>query len=310
MASAFALALARESSQASNGRRLSYGGSTATHLQGNACGQSPDGAGTLRARRARIHPSLNAATNWSCGTGTGARSPPGFQPHSTSLSSPTCLSSASKSRSPLLLLVLDHRAQLRGGQADPGHLLVRRRQRPVRCAGRRVRAVAGGRIGFGMAGGAGQARRALAFGAAHHAIVCGVPASNCNGASPGIWQLLAARMLEHLLTVAKASTALRLLLRADARAAGGEQGEAGKRRTRCVSASAWSSPHAFAAWPASRQAGSGSSRRRWPVSANTRVGHGRRDRRRAGFADAARSFPCSARYALRPPASRSCRSTW
>jgi hypothetical protein len=36
--------------------------------------------------------------------------------------------------------VLDHRAQLVGRQADPGHLVIRRRQLPVRCARRRVRA--------------------------------------------------------------------------------------------------------------------------------------------------------------------------
>src|SRR5207244_340344 len=44
--------------------------------------------------------SLNLATNWSCGTDTGDRSPPGFQPQSTSLSSLTCVISAAKSRPP------------------------------------------------------------------------------------------------------------------------------------------------------------------------------------------------------------------
>src|SRR5437899_7749815 len=43
---------------------------------------------------------LNLATNSSCGTETGARLPPGCQPHSTSLSWSTCLISAVKSLPP------------------------------------------------------------------------------------------------------------------------------------------------------------------------------------------------------------------
>src|SRR5687767_5372280 len=49
---------------------------------------------------------LNAATNSSCGTDTGARLPPGCQPHSTSLSSATCSSMASRSRPPFCFLSL------------------------------------------------------------------------------------------------------------------------------------------------------------------------------------------------------------
>src|SRR5690242_1681285 len=56
--------------------------------------------------------SLNLATNSSCGTDTGDRSPPGFQPQSTSLSSLTCVISAAKSRPPLrcLSLIVSHSA--------------------------------------------------------------------------------------------------------------------------------------------------------------------------------------------------------
>src|SRR5918996_681246 len=49
---------------------------------------------------------LNRATNTSCGTDTGSRSPPGCQPHNTSESSLTCLVNASKLRPPLAFLSL------------------------------------------------------------------------------------------------------------------------------------------------------------------------------------------------------------
>src|SRR6267378_3881119 len=56
--------------------------------------------------------SLNLATNSSCGTDTGDRSPPGFQPQSTNLSPLTCVISAAKSRPPLrcLSLIISHSA--------------------------------------------------------------------------------------------------------------------------------------------------------------------------------------------------------
>src|SRR3989441_8766327 len=50
------------------------------------------------------------------------------------------------------LLVLDHLAERGGRETDPRHLVVRRRQPPVRRAWRRGRAVARGRGGFAMAG--------------------------------------------------------------------------------------------------------------------------------------------------------------
>ncbi|MNY29725.1 hypothetical protein D3C86_1637840 [compost metagenome] len=65
--------------------------------------------------------------------------------------------------------VLDHAAKLIGWQANPGHFVGRWRQAPVRRARWRLGAVAGRRIGFGVAAGAGQTGRPFAVHPAHHA---------------------------------------------------------------------------------------------------------------------------------------------
>src|SRR2546425_13180261 len=84
------------------------------------------------------------------------------------------------------LLAFDGRAQLGRREADPGHFMLGGWKPPVRRAGRRVRAVAGGWVRFAVAGRARQPGRPVALGPRITPIACLTPASNCSGASPGM----------------------------------------------------------------------------------------------------------------------------
>src|SRR5688572_14307612 len=68
----------------------------------------------------------------------------------------------------VLFPVLDQPAQLAGRKTDPGHLVVRRRQRPMWRTRRRAGAVAGREILVTVAGRAGKAGRAMAIGSPGH----------------------------------------------------------------------------------------------------------------------------------------------
>lgn len=226
----------------------------------------------------------------SCGTGTGARLPPGFQPHSTSLSSLTCLISAAKSRSPLLA-ILDHRAQPVGRQADPGHPLRCRRQAPVWRPGRRMRTITGRWIALRMAGCTGQPGRALAVHATHDIHRMGHAGIELQRRIPGNVAVLATGALEDFLHGVERLQGLSVIGEHVRRI--GDETDQDHRPKQPVMTFHLTPP------TAARAARAGAARSgqtpRWPPPAPW-VAHRFRRYRQV--------YRCWARYALRPPAFR------
>ncbi len=243
---------------------------------------------------------MNAATNSSCGTETGARPTPGFQPQRTSSSSVDVLDERREVLAAVLLRILQARQRSRAREADEDHLLVRRRQLPVRRAGRHVRAVARRRVRRAVAGRAREPGRAVAFGAALHVLRvrrgprrtaaarrpgCGSSGSADAGARPSRSRTRRGR--------ASLETRRARLSRSDARRRRRDRERAGRSPCRRHAVP----PHA------SR---SGSSRSRLPVAAKTALATAGAIGGVPGSPTPPDLLACSGRCGPRPPASRSC----
>src|SRR6059036_14194 len=157
----------------------------------------------------------------------------------------------------IALLVLDRLAERARRETDPRHLVVRRRQAPMRRARRRVRAVARRGVRFAVAGRTLEAGRPVSRGTAHHTHRVRQARVELEGRVARDVAVLTARVLEHLAHGGEGGDGLGALRRLKT-AAGGERERQRRGHERKAHGRL---RHAFGR--------SGSSRSRCPVSAAT-----------------------------------------